>query len=111
MPHSRCLLLGGAAVVFAVIFLSASATNVLSACESNTFQAGLLFLWYARLLFLSFCRSFYFLRLFFGSGGNLKRFVLLSSVGVTRADKFPFVILNAFGVLDAKAKGEAAVRQ
>ncbi|CAM9204520.1 unnamed protein product [Ectocarpus sp. 13 AM-2016] len=44
-------------------------------------------------------------------GGNLKRFVLLSSVGVTRADKFPFVILNAFGVLDAKAKGEAAVRK
>lgn len=68
-----------------------------------------MFLWYAHLLFLSFCRIF--LRLFFGSGGNLKRFVLLSSVGVTRADKFPFVILNAFGVLDAKAKGEAAVRQ
>lgn len=45
------------------------------------------------------------------SGGSLKRFVLLSSVGVTRADKFPFVILNAFGVLDAKAKGEAAVRK
>ncbi|CAB1099249.1 unnamed protein product [Ectocarpus sp. CCAP 1310/34] len=44
-------------------------------------------------------------------GGSLKRFVLLSSVGVTRADKFPFVILNAFGVLDAKAKGEAAVRK
>ncbi|CAM9648772.1 unnamed protein product [Scytosiphon promiscuus] len=43
--------------------------------------------------------------------GSLKRFVLLSSVGVTRADKFPFVILNAFGVLDAKAKGEAAVRK
>lgn len=47
----------------------------------------------------------------FCSGGSLKRFVLLSSVGVTRADKFPFVILNAFGVLDAKAKGEAAVRK
>eukprot|EP00903_Cladosiphon_okamuranus_P014601 g13540.t1 len=45
------------------------------------------------------------------AGGSLKRFVLLSSVGVTRADKFPFVILNAFGVLDAKAKGEAAVRR
>eukprot|EP00752_Nemacystus_decipiens_P018379 g16488.t1 len=45
------------------------------------------------------------------AGGSLKRFVLLSSVGVTRADKFPFLILNAFGVLDAKAKGEAAVRR
>ncbi|CAM9142102.1 unnamed protein product, partial [Laminaria digitata] len=44
-------------------------------------------------------------------GGKLKRFVLLSSVGVERADKFPFVILNAFGVLDAKAKGEEAVRR
>ena len=43
--------------------------------------------------------------------GKLKRFVLLSSVGVERADKFPFVILNAFGVLDAKAKGEEAVRR
>ncbi|CAM9621070.1 unnamed protein product [Pylaiella littoralis] len=43
------------------------------------------------------------------AGGSLKRFVLLSSVGVTRANSFPFVILNAFGVLDAKAKGEAAV--
>lgn len=48
---------------------------------------------------------------FFFSGGKLKRFVLLSSVGVERADKFPFVILNAFGVLDAKAKGEEAVRR
>ncbi|CAM9473437.1 unnamed protein product, partial [Phaeothamnion confervicola] len=39
----------------------------------------------------------------------LKRFVLLSSVGVERRAQFPFVILNAFGVLDAKAKGEEAV--
>lgn len=32
-------------------------------------------------------------------------------MGVTRGDKFPFSILNAFGVLDAKAKGEARVRR
>ncbi|CAM9693569.1 unnamed protein product [Ascophyllum nodosum] len=44
-------------------------------------------------------------------GGRLKRFVLLSSVGVERADQFPFLILNAFGVLDAKAKGEETVRR
>lgn len=44
------------------------------------------------------------------NGGKLKRFVLLSSVGVERRDNFPFFILNAFGVLDAKAKGEEAVR-
>lgn len=47
----------------------------------------------------------------FSSGGKLKRFVFLSSVGVERADKFPFLLVNACGVLDAKAKGEAAVRR
>lgn len=40
---------------------------------------------------------------------NLKRFVFVSSSGVLRKDKFPFSILNAFGVLDAKQKGEEAI--
>jgi uncharacterized protein YbjT (DUF2867 family) len=40
---------------------------------------------------------------------NLKRFVYVSSCGVLRKDKFPFNILNAFGVLDAKKQGEEAI--
>ena len=40
---------------------------------------------------------------------DLKRFVFISSCGVLRKDSFPFSILNAFGVLDAKQKGEEAV--
>jgi uncharacterized protein YbjT (DUF2867 family) len=40
---------------------------------------------------------------------NLKRFVFVSSCGVLRQDKFPFNILNAFGVLDAKKQGEEAL--
>lgn len=36
----------------------------------------------------------------------LKRFVLCSSVGVDRSNKFPFFILNAFGVLKYKGMGE-----
>lgn len=40
---------------------------------------------------------------------NLKRFVFVSSCGILRKDKFPFSILNAFGVLDAKQKGEEAI--
>jgi uncharacterized protein YbjT (DUF2867 family) len=40
---------------------------------------------------------------------NLKRFVFVSSCGVLRKDKFPYSILNAFGVLDAKQKGEEAI--
>ncbi|ARV61780.1 epimerase [Nostocales cyanobacterium HT-58-2] len=40
---------------------------------------------------------------------NLKRFVFVSSCGVLRKDQFPFRILNAFGVLDAKLKGEEAL--
>ena len=40
---------------------------------------------------------------------NLKRFVFVSSCGVLRKDSFPFNILNAFGVLDAKLEGEAAI--
>lgn len=40
---------------------------------------------------------------------DLNRFVFISSCGVLRKDKPPFNILNAFGVLDAKEKGEAAI--
>jgi len=38
-----------------------------------------------------------------------KRVVMLSSIGVQRRDQMPFPILNACGVLDAKAAGEAAI--
>ncbi|CEF99713.1 NAD(P)-binding domain [Ostreococcus tauri] len=37
---------------------------------------------------------------------NLKRFVLVSSVGVLRTNVMPFIILNAFGVLKWKREGE-----
>lgn len=37
---------------------------------------------------------------------HLKRFVLVSSQGVQRSDKFPYKILNLFGVLDEKLKAE-----
>jgi uncharacterized protein YbjT (DUF2867 family) len=40
---------------------------------------------------------------------SLKRFIFISSCGVLRKDKFPFKILNAFGVLDAKKDGEEAI--
>jgi len=46
-----------------------------------------------------------------GSGPRVSRVSLLSSIGVQRRGAFPFVILNAFGVLDAKANGEAALKQ
>ncbi|KAA8491737.1 hypothetical protein FVE85_9006 [Porphyridium purpureum] len=39
----------------------------------------------------------------------VKRVVLLSSVGVLRKSSFPFSILNLFGVLDAKRRGEQAL--
>lgn len=42
-------------------------------------------------------------------GAATKHVVLVSSLGVTRRDGFPFRILNACGVLDAKAEGEAAI--
>lgn len=42
---------------------------------------------------------------------NLKRFVFVSSCGILRKAQFPFSLLNAFGVLDAKQKGEAAIIQ
>lgn len=40
---------------------------------------------------------------------DLRRFVFVSSCGVQRRDTFPFNLLNAFGVLTAKTKGEQAV--
>ncbi|MBR8833184.1 MAG: SDR family oxidoreductase [Stigonema ocellatum SAG 48.90 = DSM 106950] len=40
---------------------------------------------------------------------NLKRFVFVSSCGIERKNQFPFKILNAFGVLNAKQKGEEAI--
>ena len=40
---------------------------------------------------------------------NLQRFVFVSSCGIDRKDKFPFSVLNSFGVLDAKQKGEQAI--
>jgi uncharacterized protein YbjT (DUF2867 family) len=40
---------------------------------------------------------------------ELKRFVFVSSCGVLRKDQFPFKLLNAFGVLDAKLQGEQAI--
>ena len=40
---------------------------------------------------------------------SLKRFILVSSAGVDRADKPPYSILNLFGVLTSKKAGEAAL--
>lgn len=40
---------------------------------------------------------------------DLQRFVFVSSCGVSRKDQFPYTILNAYGVLDAKGKGETAI--
>lgn len=42
---------------------------------------------------------------------DLRRFVFVSSCGVERKDKPPYSFLNAFGVLDAKQKGETALIQ
>lgn len=44
------------------------------------------------------------------SSPDLRRFVLVSSVGVTRTGSMPYIILNLFGVLTNKALGEAALR-
>ena len=35
---------------------------------------------------------------------------MLSSIGVQRRTQMPFPVLNACGVLDAKAAGEAAIQ-
>jgi len=40
---------------------------------------------------------------------DLQRFVFVSSCGVARKDQFPYTVLNAYGVLDAKGKGETAI--
>jgi len=40
---------------------------------------------------------------------NLTHFVFVSSCGILRKHQFPFNILNLFGVLDAKEKGEQAI--
>ena len=40
-----------------------------------------------------------------------KRIIMLSSIGVQRRDTMPFPILNACGVLDAKAEGERAIEE
>ncbi len=40
---------------------------------------------------------------------DLQRFVFVSSCGVARKDQLPYSILNAYGVLDAKGKGETAI--
>jgi uncharacterized protein YbjT (DUF2867 family) len=42
---------------------------------------------------------------------NLQRFVFVSSCGVDRKTTPPYNLLNAFGVLDAKQKGETAIVQ
>lgn len=41
---------------------------------------------------------------------GLKKIILLTSVGVERTKEMPFLILNLFGVLDAKKAGEEAVK-
>jgi len=43
------------------------------------------------------------------AGADRERLVLLSSTGVVRRDEMPFPILNACGVLTAKATAEAAI--
>jgi uncharacterized protein YbjT (DUF2867 family) len=40
---------------------------------------------------------------------NVKRFVFVSSCGILRQDQFPWNVLNSYGVLDAKQKGEEAI--
>ncbi|MBW4616687.1 MAG: SDR family oxidoreductase [Desmonostoc vinosum HA7617-LM4] len=40
---------------------------------------------------------------------NLQRFVFVSSCGILRKDQLPWSILNTYGVLDAKQKGEEAI--
>lgn len=41
---------------------------------------------------------------------SVRRFVFVSSLGVERKQQFPFSLLNAYGVLDAKAKAENALQ-
>jgi nucleoside-diphosphate-sugar epimerase len=44
-------------------------------------------------------------------GGSAKKVVLLTSIGVDRTKQMPFLVLNLFGVLDAKKSGEDAVKK
>ena len=44
------------------------------------------------------------------SSCDLKRFLLVTSVGVERYGSFPFIILNAFGVLKFKKMGEEVLQ-
>ncbi|KAL3912523.1 MAG: hypothetical protein SGARI_001112 [Bacillariaceae sp.] len=44
------------------------------------------------------------------NGDKIKKIVLITSVGIERTSEMPFVILNLFGVLDSKKKGEDAVQ-
>jgi hypothetical protein len=39
-------------------------------------------------------------------GRRIKKVTLLTSIGVRRKEKFPFSILNSFGVLDSMVEGE-----
>jgi nucleoside-diphosphate-sugar epimerase len=43
-------------------------------------------------------------------GAKPKKVVLVTSVGIERTKEMPFVILNLFGVLDAKKAGEQAIQ-
>jgi nucleoside-diphosphate-sugar epimerase len=43
-------------------------------------------------------------------GKSTKKVVLLTSIGVDRTKQMPFLILNLFGVLDAKKSGEDAMK-
>jgi len=42
---------------------------------------------------------------------SVEKVVLVTSVGVERTGEMPFLILNAFGVLDAKRAGEDAIKK
>ena len=42
---------------------------------------------------------------------TLQQFIFVSSCGIQRRDRFPFSVLNTFGVLDAKQKGETTIMQ
>jgi uncharacterized protein YbjT (DUF2867 family) len=46
-----------------------------------------------------------------GRVDGLKKVVLVTSVGVSRTKEMPFLILNLFGVLDAKRAGEEAIKE
>lgn len=41
---------------------------------------------------------------------SVQRFVMVSSLGIERKDNFPFNLLNAYGVLDAKQAAEQSLR-